>query len=347
MILGRPPQRVRAFVVGLVRWQRPADYAPFPADKRRDVRLAAHLLATGVPDDQLVYLADDAATTATIRASFDALLAASRPDELLLCYFAGHGTRSDGGATHFASYDAGAPRNPGWGVEEIPRSIERGFRGSHALLLADCCHSGALADAVDDHGDRVAYATLASSLSSELSTGNWTFTEGVHAALAGHALADSDGSRTITLREMAEQVRANLAFAEEQLATFRIRGAFDPGVVVAAARPRSSADVGRRVEVEDGGDWYPAQIVDAAGGAYQVHFFGYDDDDDAWVPPERIREAVRPRYPVGARVEVRWDGDWYPATVRAVELGVHKIHYEGYDDSDDEWVATGRMRRRG
>lgn len=170
MILGRPPERIRAFVVGLVRWQRPNDDAPFPAEKRRDARLAAYLLAAGVPEEQLVYLAD----------------------------------------------------------------------------------------AVDARGERVAYATLASSLASELSTGNWTFTEGVHAARSGHALAH----------------------------------------------------------------------------------------DDAWVPPDRIREAVRSRYPVGARVEVRWEGEWYPATVRAVELGVHEIRSERYDDGDDEWVATERMRRR-
>lgn len=346
MILGWEPTRVRVFVVGILEWRHAADYPSFPHERRRDQRLVDFFRAQNIPAEQIVYLQDRAATTAAVRDAFDGHLSAARPGELLVVYFAGHGARSDRGVSYFCSYDAGDPRNGGWPVAEIPKAIERRFGGSHALLLADCCYSGGLADAVDAHGERVAYATLASSLASELSTGNWTFTEGVQAALRGQAFADADGSRTITLQEMADQVGANLAFAEEQLATFRIRGAFDPHTIVAAARPRQSADVGRRVEVEQGGTWYPAQIIDSGGGRFNVHYFGYEDTDDEWVTPDRVREAVRPSYPVGALVEVLWQKEWYPARVRACVAGVHHIHYDGYDDGDDEWVATKRIRPR-
>ncbi|MBK6767784.1 MAG: caspase family protein [Ardenticatenales bacterium] len=346
MILGWDPARVRVFVVGILEWRHADDYPPFPQERRRDQRLVEHFRAQGIPADQIVYLQDRAATTATVRDAFDDHLAAARPGDLLVVYFAGHGARSDRGVTYFASHDAGDPRNHGWPVAEIPKAIERHFGGSHALLLADCCYSGGLADAVDDHGDRVAYATLVSSLASELSTGNWTFTEGIYAALRGQAYADSDGSRTITLREMADQVAANLAFAEEQLATFRIVGDFDPQTIVAAARPRPSADVGRRVEVLQNDVWYPAQIIDSGGGRFHVHYFGYDDTDDEWVTADRIREAKRPRYPAGTLVEVLWNKEWYPARVHDCIAGVHHIHYDGYDHSNDEWVSTARIRPR-
>src|SRR4051794_16403888 len=61
-----------------------------------------------------------------------------------------------------------------------------------ALLLADCCYSGCLADAVSQQARRIAYACAASSLASELSTGNWTFTEGLLAGLRGQAFVDAD-----------------------------------------------------------------------------------------------------------------------------------------------------------
>lgn len=346
MFLGWDPNRVRVFVVGILEWRHAADYPSFPHERRRDQRLVDFLRSQNIPAEQVVYLQDRAATTATIRDAFDRLLSAAQPGELLVLYFAGHGARSDRGVNYFCSYDAGDPRNSGWAVADIPKAIERRFGGSHALLLADCCFSGGLADAVDAHGDRVAYATLASSLASELSTGNWTFTEGVYAALRGQAFADADGSRTITLQEMADQVGASLAFAEEQLATFRVVGAFDPHTVVAAARPRPSADVGRRVEVHQGETWYPAQIIDSGGGRFHVHYFGYDDTDDEWVTADRIREAKRPRYPAGALVEVLWNKEWYPARVHDCISGVHHIHYDGYDHSNAEWVSTARIRPR-
>lgn len=347
MILGWAPQRTHVFVVGTLVWKHPDLYDPFPQTRRRDARLVDCFRAGNVPAAQVGYLQDRQATTAAIEAAFAAQLARAGAGDLVVVYFCGHGTKSDRGVPYFASYDAGDPRNVGWAVADVPKAIERHFPGSHALLLADCCFAGSLADAVDDHAERVSYATLASSLASELSTGNWTFTEGVLAALRGQAFADADGSRHITLQEMADQVAHNLAFAEEQLATFRIRGDFDRHAVVATARARHSADVGRCVEVVQDGVWYPAQIIDSGGGRFNVHYFGYEDSDDAWVTPDRIREADRPRYAVGTRVEVLWNKEWYPARIRARQRGVHQIHYDGYDDSDDEWVSTARIRPRG
>ncbi|WP_041795432.1 hypothetical protein [Pararhodospirillum photometricum] len=47
----------------------------------------------------------------------------------------------------------------------------------------------------------------------------------------------------------------------------------------------------------------------------------------------------------GRRVEVLWEGDWYPARVLE-ETGPGRcyIHYEGYGSDDDEEVSPRRMR---
>lgn len=48
---------------------------------------------------------------------------------------------------------------------------------------------------------------------------------------------------------------------------------------------------------------------------------------------------------VGAKVEVVWQGRWYPATVTAVRQGEVRIRYDGWGDSWDEWVGPDRVRR--
>lgn len=345
--LGWDPARTWLFVVGTLEWQDPEAFPPFPKKNRRDEALVACFRAHGVPAGQIAYLQDGGATTAAIRDAFDAHLARAVEGDLLVLYFCGHGAKTEAGSAYFASYDAGSGKLPGWMVEAIPRTIERRFGGSRALLLADCCYAGSLADAVARHADRVAYACLTSSLASELSTGNWTFTEGLLYGLQGQAFVDGDGNRQITLIELAAQIADSMAFAEEQLVSFAVHGAFDPRMVVAAARTRPDPRVGQRVEVRDGDAWYRAQIIEAAGERLRVHYFGYEASDDAWVTPERIRAPARPIYPLGTAVDVLWKGAWYPATIIDVRSGVHQIHYEGFGEEWDEWVALKRMRVRG
>ena len=41
---------------------------------------------------------------------------------------------------------------------------------------------------------------------------------------------------------------------------------------------------------------------------------------------------------------MEWNGSWYPAKVLREEGGKFLIHYEGYGDNWDEWVAVDRLR---
>ena len=47
-----------------------------------------------------------------------------------------------------------------------------------------------------------------------------------------------------------------------------------------------------------------------------------------------------------AGCEVEWKGSWYKATVLKSNDSKtqHYIHYDGWSDSWNEWVGTGRMR---
>lgn len=53
-------------------------------------------------------------------------------------------------------------------------------------------------------------------------------------------------------------------------------------------------------------------------------------------PPRALR--------VGDKVEVKWSGTWYPATVLAASGGGYKIHYDGWSSSYDEVVEPVRIR---
>ena len=74
----------------------------------------------------------------------------------------------------------------------------------------------------------------------------------------------------------------------------------------------------------------------------------YDSSWDEWVGTDRIR-AYRPHeFAEGQAVEVYWSQDktWYPAKIRRAWYGLHFVHYDGYADEWDDWVAPDAVRVR-
>ena len=165
------------------------------------------------------------------------------------------------------------------------------------------------------------------------------------AGFSGKSFADINGDGEVSLTELAEDIKDDMAFAEGQRSTFVTSSSFPAQMLVAPAERKINPLISRRVEVRSEGDWYKARVIDARGSQYLVHYYGYDDWDDEWVTAREIRNLQAPQYAAGARVEVNWQGKWYPARVLKVERGVHLIHYIGYDAGWDEWVSANRIRK--
>jgi len=284
------PQRTWVFVVGTLQWKHHDMFDSFPQKNRRDAQLVESFRRQGVPDEQLVYLQDAQATTRRVKTAFTAFLTKAREGDLLFFYYCGHGYKPDDArTTYFATYDAGDD-TPGWSTDSIVRDIEKYFRGSRAFLTADCCYSGSLAQQARRFSQRVSFACLTSSSANELSTVNWTFTEMLVAGLSGKAFADLNSDGLITLSELAEDVKEDMAFGEEQLSSFTTTGNFDPGMVLARAAPKLNPEVSKRVEVKSDDKWWKARVIDARGPAFRVHYYGFEDSDDEWVRLSQIRE---------------------------------------------------------
>lgn len=342
------PQQTWVFVVGTLEWKHPEQFASFPKENRRDAALVRFFMAQGVPAEQLLYLQDQQATLAQIEGALTTHLAKAQKGDLLFLYYCGHGYKLDSGSTCFACYDAGDKGIDGWDAAAIPAAIEQHFPGQRAFLAADCCCSGGLTESVEAQVDRIAYACLTSSSANESSTGNWTFTEGLLDGLRGEAYSDADDNQGITLAELANQIIADMAFAEEQRTSFMTTAGFNPHMVLAPARRKNDVRIGERVEVYTEGDWYKARIIaaDAKTGTYKVHYYGWEASDDEWVKPSQMRTADVTHYAIGETVEVKWQGDWYPAVIQGVQGNLHLIHYVDYAETWDEWVGSRRLRRK-
>ena len=287
------PRRTWVFVVGTLEWKHEEMWDSFPKKNRRDRELVEFFKAQGVPTAQVLYLRDKEATQRRIESALTNHLSRAREGDLLFLYYTGHGYQEeDSGDTYLASYDAGDEGVLGWKVNSIPATIERYFRGDRAIVALDNCYSGALTRAVRRRADsRVSYAAMTSSTSNQVSTANWTFTEILLAALEGKAYVDTNSDGEITLAELNDQAREDMAFAEEQRSTFATTGEFSPQTVLALAGRRADERIGARVIVRSEGDWYKGRIIDVerSKSLFLIHYFGYDDTYDEWVSARQIR----------------------------------------------------------
>jgi len=348
--IGWNPSRTWVFAVGILQWKHPDIYDSFPdaMPNRADRRLIAALKATGIPDDQIVFLSDERATLAAIRREYRAQLDRTQEGDLLIFYFAGHGTRNRKTRdTYFANYDAGDDYASHWPVKEIFDMLESRFHGAQAILMADCCHSGAMYDETMKRREDLSCACLTSAYSHNTSTASWTFTESLLRGFQGSPLVDADADGDVEIREVALYAEQNMAFLEEQKAMFAASDDFDPTLVVADTHGKPQTGLGRHVEVEWEETWYPAQIIAIRGAESLVHYVDFEASWDEWVGPERIRNPRFKKIPRGAHVKVWWsqDENWYRGTVLASQFGLHKIHYDGYSREWDEWVPSSSVEK--
>jgi len=119
-----------------------------------------------------------------------------------------------------------------------------------------------------------------------------------------------------------------------------------------AALAAADYRAGDQVEVQWKGTWYPAKVLEAKADQWKIRYDGYSSSWDEWVKADRIRkpkgatDAGRVRWKVGDPVRVEWKGKWYPAVILDVDADRYRVHYDGFEDSWDEWVVPARIKRR-
>ncbi len=349
------PKTTWVVIAGVLEWQ-DKGIATFAKADRRDQAFYDLLAARGVPASQRVLLLDQAATTQKVEAALLDMAKRAPADATLIFYYAGHGMKSDAGRVVLASYDVRPHQaeKTGLAVGRLPALLEA-FRGRRVLLLADCCFSGALADAAKALGARgIEAAALTSAEASNVSTGNWTYTMTLLDGFGGRALVDRDHDGALTFGELAVEVRDEMRAHEQQRAGVARFGLAETWVVAEAKPDTQRLADGRPplvrgvfVVAPTGGRKAVGRVLGARGDELLVAFWGYTRETQTWVARADCEPFVMTAHPVGAKLQVIWNGIVYDAVVTAVSDGFMRITYPGWDASWDEWIGPARVMGEG
>lgn len=318
---------------------------------RRDTELAKAFADWGLVADRLVFLKDREGTLPAIKQKMAALLERSKPGDTFVFYFAGHGGRDllgPGKSSYwFENYDSDEKRQNSYLYMALVFDlVEKHFKGSRALLTADCCHSGGLAAVANNRKGPIAFTCLASAAPHNSSTGNWTFTNCLIAALRGDRRVDADGDGALTLGELNHYVQLRMAVLEQQKATFRAAGDFAKAKLATAKGPKPAGHVGQLLEAQYEGKWYRAEVLEEKGERYKLDWPDWGSAD--WHPKAKTRPFEPKAFAVGTAVQARSEEDdkWRPATVVAAFHGLHHVKFDGKSADFNEWLRADRVRAR-
>jgi hypothetical protein len=277
----------------------------------------------------------------------------AKPGATLLFYYAGHGTLTKAGTICLCNFDFMPQKGQtkGLEVQSISGILARSFKGKQIFLMADCCYSGGLrqtAEALQRAG--VTAVALTSASASNISTGNWTFTQTILDSLQGEPLADADGDGTITLAELAGDVQRAMKFREKQMYGYfnqGVKGSFIFGKVGANKKHKDFGKEafapGDYAIATDKGRAKACRVLGKHEDRYIVEFYDYSIKRLVQVPAADVKKIEFWTYQPGQETLVFWGNKTWKAKILKVDGDFHFITYPGWESYWDEWVLCDRL----
>lgn len=336
------PANTYVFIAGVLKWQSPT-LSSFNGTNRKDEELYKLLLAKGVNKLNTVYLKDSEATLDNMTKKMKEILGKTTANSTFIFYYAGHGARDGNGPVSFANYDYRSGN--GFAATSVSQLINGSFKGKQVWLLADCCYSGTLMEeARKISGTGKSVITFTSSSSSNISTGNWTFSQTMIDCFNGLPIADRNVDGKISLKEVKDELFDAMKFREKQLSGTIFYNTDESTQFNLATVPVSpGTPKAEYIYVQQNQKFEPARVISYSGTNVTGELYHYSDKVSVTVPVSKTKPIQFAEYPVGTKVQVEWEKKKYPAEIKEIRNGFHYIHYTGFDDSWNEWVMYDRI----
>lgn len=342
------PLKTLVFIIGVLQWQDPS-LATYEQKGRHDQLLYEILGQRGVPKNNMIYLQDKKATLANINKEFETLLKKSDTGSTFFFYYAGHGQHSkDGKKTYFLNYDCKTSDSEKYclSLSTIEEMIRKYFKGKLVILTADCCYSGALNEVANNlTKSGIESIVFTSAVSSNSSTGAWTFTESLNEILGGIPFMKLTDKK-ITIKNAGDYICNNMKYADWQLGNyFHTAGISDNFVLSTVNSKYTNSDhFGEIKQIWWKDKNYTCRIIGQKENKYLIHYFGWGKEWDEWREYGELKDFEFNMFPVGDKIQVEWGDVWYPSIIIKQKDVFHYIKYEGWGDEWNEWVASDRIK---
>jgi hypothetical protein len=339
------PANTYAVIIGVLEWK--DGLSPFEKKNRKDQEFEQILITKGVPKNQIFSLYDSKATISNIISAIENVSKSAKND--IIIYYAGHGLNEKDGI-YFANYDINLNniKNTGFNIDMLSQKLSTSL-ANNIWLMADCCYSGGILKTgrkISNFGKNV--VALSSATASNISTGNWTFTQTLLDCINGNPLSDFNLNGIIDLSELKKEIRLAMKCRERQLNGAEFFG-IDESTVFSKTNGNvknstSNWTIGEYAWGKYENKWKPIRIKDVSGDKIECEFYFYSEKVIKILNSTDLKPMHFVNFQENSLVEVLWNGQWYKATVKKVNGDFCLITYTNYGSSYDEWVLYDRIR---
>lgn len=345
------PAHTKIVIAGVLKWKDPS-VATFSDHHRKDQELYDQFIEMGVPKENISLLLDEEATLSAMQEHIMEKMMACDENTTFIFYYAGHGVK-EGRKYYFCNYDMGAKADTRFDVTFLSAKAAKKFKGKRVILMADCCYSGSLlkeGEKISKRGKKVVVVTSATS--SNISTGNWTFTQKLLDNLRGLGEGDRDQNGEISLRELSVEIKDAMEFREKQLNGFAAYKVDTKKTTIQklasgekkTEKTQNGFTIDQYVYAFTKGNWQPARVREFNADGVTVEFYEYSDKREEIINKEFVRAIQTPDYSSLSKIQVEWEKKFYSATIKKIDGDFYFVKYDGYDDTWNEWVMYDRIK---
>jgi hypothetical protein len=227
--------RMRVFSAGIHRFEEDHLHPGREAVVAQDLSLVRILSQRGVPDDQIIALRDDEATTINCKTRLNDLLKRSQPGDFLFVFIHSHGSLNRGGLV--CTYEKGGI----WTYQELVQQIEDNFKGDRACICIAACHAGSLLNVIKTAHRKISYFAVTSvfpTLSAK-TVATADFEACIKDVFGGAPGPDLNQDGVTTFAEFGRYISDDQRRLFHTVPEFGCTDNFDPEMVISVARPRS------------------------------------------------------------------------------------------------------------
>jgi hypothetical protein len=306
----------------------------------------------GVPKENIVLLLDKEATLESMKANVLEKMVECDEKSTFIFYYAGHGVKT-GKKFYFCNYDMKAKPETKFDVSYLSSTVTKKFKGKRMILLADCCYSGSLLK----EGQKISkkkreVVVMTSATSSNISTGNWTFTQTLLDNFRGKTEGDRNKSGDISLSELSVEIKDAMKFRERQLNGFATYMIDASKIIVQklangetkSEKTQNGFSIDQYVYALYEGNWQVGRVKKLNYDDISVEFYHYSDKKEMIIDKKFVRAIQTPDYSTLSKVEISWEGKFYKATIKKTDGDFYFIQYDGYDETWNEWVMYDRIK---
>jgi hypothetical protein len=241
-------KRMRVFSAGVHRFEEDHLHPGRQSVVAQDLSLIKTLSQQGVPDDHIVALRDEDATTINCQNQLKELLKNSSPGEFLLVFIHSHGSLNRGGLV--CTYEKGGV----WTYQDLVKEIEDNFKGDSACICIGACHSGSLLDVIKSAPRRISYFGVTSvfpALNAK-TVATADFEVCIKDAFGGAPCPDFNEDGVITFDEFGRYISDDQRRLFLTVPEFGYTDNFDPQTIITNAREHSGPLDCALVQLPDG-----------------------------------------------------------------------------------------------